>query len=218
MKYILAFIIVVFFQFCNQQEKQPQGIGEKIAFANGIENFDKVRMLEFVFNVQRDTAKASQRHWQWFPETNEVVFVTDTANVRFKRNDTTTTELKKLNARFTNDEYWLVFPYHLVWDKGMQLLDSNLQTSPISGVKNHKVTVKYNNSDGFTPGDVYDIYVDKDFQINEWAYHHAASAEPSLMTTWIDYKDYNGLKLASDHRSKDGKFRIWFTGIQVIVK
>lgn len=218
MRYIIAIITLTFFQFCNQQEKQPQGLGEKIAKANGLDNFEKVQMMEFVFNVQRDTAKASQRHWQWFPETNDVVFMTDSGNIKFKRYDTTTAELKKLNARFTNDEYWLVFPYHLVWDKGMQMLDSNLQTAPISGEKKQMITVKYNNTDGFTPGDVYDIYVDKDFQINEWAYHHAGSPEPSLMTTWIDYKDYNGLKLATDHRSKDGKFRIWFTEIQVKLK
>lgn len=218
MRYCTALIITVLFQFCNEPQEKTVGLGERIAVANGLENFSKVKMLEFVFNVQRDTAKASSRHWQWFPGNNEVVFITDSGNVKFQRNDTSTAELKKLNARFTNDEYWLLFPYHLTWDKGMELLDSSMQMAPIAGDSMHKFTIKYNQTDGFTPGDVYDIYIDKDLRIKEWAYHHAGSPEPSVMTTWAGYKDYNGLTLADDHRSKDGKFRLWFTGIQVTTK
>lgn len=215
MRYCTALIITVLFQFCNEPQEKTPGIANQIAVANGLENFSNVNMLEFVFNVQRDTAKASSRHWQWFPGSNEVVFITDSSNVKFTRNDTSTAELKKLNARFTNDEYWLLFPYHLTWDKGMEILDSNSKMAPIAGVSMHKLTIKYNQTDGFTPGDVYDIYVDEDLRIKEWVYHHAGSPEPSLMTTWAGYKDYNGLTLADEHRSKDGKFRIWFTGIQV---
>jgi hypothetical protein len=172
-------------------------------------------MLEFTFNVQRDTAASSSRHWQWFPKSNEVIFITDSSSTKFKRNDTTTQELKKLNARFTNDEYWLLYPFHLAWDNGFQLLDSGMKAAPISDKSLHKLTTKYNNKDGFTPGDMYDIYVDENNRIQDWAYHKSGAAEPSLITTWENYKDYNGLQLAQEHKSKNGKFHLWFTGIHV---
>ena len=78
-----------------------------------------------------------------------------------------------------------------------------------------KITVKYNDKDGFTPGDMYDVYVDKDLRISEWAFHKGGSPEPSLITTWEDYKDFNGLQITQNHISKDGKFRLYFTGIKV---
>jgi len=199
---------------CNQSSSENK-IGHKIAVANGIDNFEKVQMLEFIFNVQRDTAKASSRHWQWFPKINEVVFITDSNTTRFKRNDTTTQELKKLNARFTNDEYWLLYPYHLSWDKGFELIDSGMKMAPISGKSLQKFTTKYNDKDGFTPGDMYDVYIDENKRVQEWAFHKGGSEEPSLITTWENYKDFNGLQLSQEHKSKDGKFRLWFTGIQV---
>lgn len=199
---------------CNPSSSE-KSIGHQIAVANGIDNFKKVEMLEFIFNVQRDTATASSRHWQWYPKTNEVVFITDSSTTRFNRNDTTTQELKKLNARFTNDEYWLVYPFHLSWDNGFELLDSNNKVAPISGKSLRKITTKYNDKDGFTPGDMYNVYIDENLRVQEWAYHNAGAAEPSLITTWGDYKDFNGLQIAQEHRSKDGKFRVWFTGVHV---
>jgi hypothetical protein len=51
--------------------------------------------------------------------------------------------------------------------------------------------------------------------VREWVYHRKASAEPTLMTTWEDYQDFEGLKIAKDHRSKDGKFRLYFTDVRV---
>jgi hypothetical protein len=214
MKYALFLSCFFALQCCNAPSSKKD-INQQIAEANGISNFKKAQMLEFTFNVQRDTASASSRHWQWYPGSNEVVFVTDSSNQKFKRYDTTTQDLKKLNARFTNDEYWLLFPFHMSWDSGFQLIDSKMISAPISGKSLRKLTVKYNNKDGFTPGDMYDVYVDGSNQIKEWVFHSKGVSEPSMVTTWENYKDFNGLNIAQDHKSKDGKFRLWFTGIQI---
>ena len=215
MKFILLFLLPLL--LCCNQPTPTNPVTYEIAAANGLNNFQKIQMLEFTFNVQRDTAKPSQRHWQWYPKTSEVVFVTDSGNTKFKRYDTSTQELKKLNARFTNDEYWLLYPYHLSWDKGFELRDSGMKTSYISGKSLRKITTKYNDIDGFSPGDMYDLYLDEKHQIQEWVYHDKGTAEPSLITSWENYKDYNGLMLSQEHKTKDGKFRIWFTGIQTIL-
>lgn len=214
MRYIfLPFYICIIFS-CNQP---PQGkeLNHQVANAHGFNSFDTVQMLEFTFNVQRDSAPATSRHWRWFPKTNEIVRITDSSNTKFIRGDTTTKELKKLNAQFTNDEYWLLFPLHLRLDEGFEFRDSSIKVAPVSGQKQRKLTIAYNDVKGFTPGDMYDVYIDENLRIKEWAFHKAGVAEPGLITTWENYKDFNGLQLAQDHISKDRKFRLWFTGIQV---
>ncbi|MEP6513227.1 MAG: hypothetical protein ABJA79_05130 [Parafilimonas sp.] len=213
MKYCLLLCCLFALQCC--QPSSEKKIGHEIAEANGIDNFKNVQMLEFIFNVQRDTASPSSRHWQWFPKTNEVVFLTDNSSTRFKRDDTTTQDLKNLNALFTNDEYWLLYPFHLVWDNGFEMLESSMKPAPISGKNLLKITTKYNNKDGYTPGDMYDVYVDGNKRIEEWAYHEGGAAEPAIMTTWEDYKDFSGFQIAREHNSKDGKFHLWFTNIRI---
>ena len=214
MKYRSFLFSLLFFPFCNQPSTEDK-IGNEVAVANGLDNFGKAEMVEFTFNVQRDTAAKSSRHWQWFPRANEVIFISDSATTRFRRSDTTTQELKQLNARFTNDEYWLLFPFHLKWDKGHQLFDSSMQVAPISGKSLRKITVKYNDKDGFTPGDRYDLFLDEALRIQEWSFHKGGVAKPSLSTTWENYADFNGLQLAQEHRSEDGKFRLWFSDIKI---
>ncbi len=214
MKKNIFLLCILGLQHCKPSSPQNE-IAQQVANENGLGNFNKVKMLEFVFHAQKDTAAASSRHWQWFPKTNEVIFITDTSNTRFKRGDTTTQDLKKLNARFTNDEYWLLFPYHLMWDSGVIISDSSMQPAPISGKSMRKLVLKYNDKDGFTPADIYEIYLDDNKRIQEWAYHKSGATEPSLVTTWEDYKNFNELSLSQEHKSKDGKFRLWFTGIQV---
>ncbi len=214
MKNILLFSLFVVLISCDRPSSE-KGIGHQIAEANGIEHFKKVEMLEFIFNRQRDTIPPSARHWQWFPKTNEVIFISDSLTTKFKRNDTTTQELKKLNALFTNDEYWLLYPFHLSWDNGLEMLDSSNKIAPISGKSLRKITTKYNDKVGFTPGDMYSVYVDEKLRVQEWVYHKTGAEEPSLVTTWENYKDYNGMHLAQDHVSRDGKFRVWFTGISI---
>ncbi len=209
--YIISFLFLLF--SCKQAP--DQNIQQQVAIANGVERFKDAEMIEFTFNVQRDTAAASSRHWQWFPKTNDAVFITDSGTTRFSRTDTSTAELKKLNARFTNDEYWLLFPLHLGWDQGMQVLDSGMKAAPISSKSLRKLVVQYNNTDGFTPGNMYDLYLDEKNRIQEWAFHKTAEAEAGLITTWEDYKEFNGLHIAQEHKSKDGKFRLWFTNIMV---
>lgn len=214
MKFVILLPLFFALLSCNGTSDKNK-LGYQVAEANGVENFQKAEMLEFIFNAQRDTASPTSRHWQWFPKTNEVVFITDSATTRFKRTDTTTQELKGLNARFTNDEYWLLFPYHLAWDQGHELFDSSMQAAPISGKSLRKITVKYNDKDGFTPGDRYDLFLDEKLRIQEWSFHKGGVAEPSLSTTWENYADFNGMQLAQEHKSKDGKFRLWFTGVQI---
>ena len=64
------------------------------------------------------------------------------------------------------------------------------------------ITITYPNEGGYTPGDAYDIYFDEDYMIKEWTFRKGNSEDPSLSTTFENYKDYNGIKIATDHKQK----------------
>jgi hypothetical protein len=99
----------------------------------------------------------------------------------------TTAQKKKLNAQFTNDEYWLLFPLHLKWDKGYKLSGGDTARGVISNAAYRKYIIQYNDKDGFTPGDMYDLFVDEKNVVREWAFHKGGSKEPSLITSWDSY-------------------------------
>lgn len=217
-KLVTGIILLFFFSQCNESSSPAASSGnetaDKLAQSAGLKDFDKITQLEFTFNVDKDSVTATSRHWKWMPKTNDVVFYGEKDSVAFKRYDTSTTQLRELNGQFTNDEYWLIFPFHLVWDKGMTMTDNGKSIAPVTGDSLNKITINYNKTDGFTPGDMYVIYTDDNNKINEWEFHKGGSADPSLMTTWEDYENYDGLKLATNHRSKDGSFRLYFTDVQ----
>jgi len=215
MRFIILLICTLSIQIsCTSPGVEKSSDLLAIAKAYGSEDFDKIKTVEFTFNTQKDTAHTA-RHWKWERATNMITSTDKGKSTSFKRYDTSTAELKQLNSKFTNDEYWLLFPLHLKWDKGYTFLKNDTATAPLSGQKYHKYTVKYNDKDGFTPGDMYDIYTDTSNTVREWAFHKKASPEPSLITTWEDYQDFAGIKMAMDHRTKDGKFRLYFTDVRV---
>ncbi len=212
-----AVLFLTSFTGCNNgsdSSSSGNAVVDKVAENAGLNDFGKIKELEFTFNIQKDTFSMS-RHWKWMPKTNDVVFSAEGDSVSFKRYDTSTAKLRELNGNFTNDEYWLIFPYHLVWDKGMTIKDDGEAVGPVTGESLHKFTIQYNKTDGFTPGDMYVIYTDAKNKIDEWEFHKTGSAEPSLMTTWEDYEKFNGMQLSTNHQSKDGKFRLYFTDIKV---
>ncbi|MDF9798235.1 hypothetical protein OKW21_003498 [Catalinimonas alkaloidigena] len=97
---------------------------------------------------------------------------------------------------WVNDSYWLVMPYKLK-DSGVTLTyvgEDSMQTGDMADV----LELRFENV-GFTPQNKYQVYVDKnDGLVKQWAYYSEASLDsPNFVTSWDDYKDYNGIKLSS---------------------
>ncbi|MCW3093593.1 MAG: hypothetical protein JWP81_4662 [Ferruginibacter sp.] len=198
---------------CNQKAKD-KGIPTIIANANGVKEFSKVKSIEFTFDLHKDSLHV-ERHWKWMPAANTVIFYDKGDSTKFTVMDTSTADLKKLNAQFTNDQYWLLFPLHLQWDEGYTFTDNGVTTGPVTEKSYHKYTVQYNGKDGFTPGDMYELYVDSSSLIQEWAFHRSGVKEPTIMVSWGNYEDFNGIKIARSHKSKQGDFQLNFTGVSV---
>jgi hypothetical protein len=186
---------------------------EEIAYANGYENWSKVDSISYTFNAQSGE-NISSRSWTWKPKTGEVRMSTQDTTLTYKSNDFDE-EIAFADRGFVNDKYWLLFPYHLVWDDNFDHEVTEQVEAPISGELMQKIAISYKNEAGYTPGDTYHIYVDKDKMIQEWSYTPSGSDQPRLSTTWEDYDDFKGLKISRMHKTKDGSFKIFFTDIEV---
>ncbi|WP_375583631.1 hypothetical protein [Cyclobacterium xiamenense] len=192
---------------------KEEGIPMKIAKAYGFDHLDKVSSISYTWNVRRDSATVLVRDWSWDRENGEVYY---------KGPDTTATyqlankspEIEAVDQRFINDKYWLLFPFQLAWDDGYDAEIIENASSPIHGENTIKVIVRYNDTDGYTPGDAYDLYVDKDYMIKEWVFRRGDGPEGRAFT-WENVQDFDGIKIALDHKLENGEKIIWFTNVAV---
>jgi len=194
--------------------KDNLATSEKIANANGFENFDSVEEINFTFNVKVGDSLRSSRAWTWNPKQNKVAMTeNDSTATYIKGSNNLSEEDKALDSKFVNDSYWLLFPYQLVWSDA-NFKDEKNAIAPISKEKMNKLIVSYNADGGYTPGDTYDVYYDNDFMIKEWVYK-AAGGGREMATTWEDYETFKDLKISKMHKSEDGSFQLYFTDISV---
>ena len=186
---------------------------EKIANANGIGNWKNVDELQFTFNVDRDTSHF-ERTWIWKPKTNDIMAISksDTLSYNWSKMDSVA---YKTNGGFINDKYWLLAPFNLVWDKdNFTHSYTEQEIAPISKKAMDKLTIVYGSEGGYTPGDAYDFYYGEDYLVKEWVFRKGNQAEPSLITTWEDYVEIGGLKIAKMHKNNEG-FTLYFSDIKV---
>jgi hypothetical protein len=75
--------------------------------------------------------------------------------------------------------------------------------------------VTYPPNGGYTPGDVYELFVGEDGRIVQWVYHHGGAAKPTLVATWEENRHLGPLMVSLNHRSAEREIRVWFTGVAV---
>ncbi|NJB70737.1 hypothetical protein GGR42_001199 [Saonia flava] len=186
---------------------------ENVAYAHGFENWKNIKKLGFTFNVDRDTSHF-ERRWIWDTKLNLVTAITSSDTITYSRKDMDSTT-HKTNGGFINDKFWLMAPYNLVWDKDNFTYEHIEKTeAPISKKTMQKLTIVYKNEGGYTPGDAYEFFFGDDYMVKEWVFRRGNQAEPSMTTTWEEYVEKDGLKIARIHQTEDGSFKLHFTDIE----
>lgn len=214
-QYILLFISVSIFTYSSLAQTDGNALAQKVANAYGIKDFKKAKSMSFTFNVKRDTFPITYRSWDWNMEQNIVTMKDPKQTVTYRRDTIQSAAMKNVDGKFINDQYWLLFPFHIVMDKGCTLTQKDNVKAPIGKANSTMLTVQYNNVDGYTPGDAYDLYIDKNYMVTEWVYRSKGVAKPSLNTRWENTLKNKGVKTATNFPSEDGKFKIYFTGVSV---
>ncbi|MGO3182294.1 MAG: hypothetical protein ACTIJ9_05620 [Aequorivita sp.] len=192
---------------------EKMNTAHKIANASGFENWKNVQTIAFTFNVDRQ-GNHSSRSWIWKPHTGEVQMRTGDDIVSYNRSDMDSIS-KKTDAMFINDKYWLLAPFQIAWDEGTSFTEKENVVAPISKDTLNRLTVVYGNDGGYTPGDAYDLFYDKDYKIREWNYRKGNAPEPSITTTWETYKNFEGIDISTMHKDATDSFKLYFTNITV---
>lgn len=199
----------------NTKELLPEV--DAITKAHGIENWNAVASISFTFNVDRNGKNVAQRSWIWSPKSDDVTMMTATDTVSYNRKNITK-ELVPTDQGFINDKFWLLAPFQIAWDEGTTITVQNDAQAPLSSKPMKKVTLTYGNEGGYTPGDAYDFYYKNPDQIEEWVFRKGNANEPTMITTFSDYMTSEGVRIATDHRDKDGNFYLYFTNVDLMTK
>ncbi len=196
---------------------------DRLADAYGLKNFAQVEELRYTFNVQLPDRVLS-RAWSWEPKNDRVTFkgtAEQGGTLSYDRSvlaGQANEQVKKVDPWFVNDNYWLIFPLRLFWDQSATVTaDESPAALPIGAGQAKRVVVRYPSNEGYTPGDVYELFIGASDRIEQWIYRKGGDPKPTRIATWEDYRRVGPLTLSLDHRGPDGSFRVWFTDVAVRV-
>lgn len=203
----------------HDKETQKMTIRQSIGNAYGVQYFSQIEQIQYEFNVKIGE-KQVRRFWIWEPKLDKVTFKgmnyqEAVTYHRYQIETTTSSALKKVDAWFINDNYWLLFPFHIAWDPDAKVEDTGRQNLPIGDGKSRCAVITYPASGGYTPGDVYEIYLDDDYRLMQWVHRQGGPEGPTKVTTWENHRQVGPLMLSLNHRGEDENFRVWFTSVGV---
>ncbi|MEM7185061.1 MAG: hypothetical protein AAF466_00275 [Bacteroidota bacterium] len=198
----------------NNQDMDPvTRTASNIAKAHGIDNWKDVKEIKFTWNVDRGE-RHFERLWTWWPKDDIVEVSTEEGTFRYLRTEVNEVH-QTADPEFINDSFWLLAPFHLIWDDGITLRESKNKVAPISGDTLPMLTLTYGEVGGYTPGDAYDFYYGSDYLIKEWVFRQGNDSVPTMATTWEDYTDVGGLMIGTTHTDSTQSFKIHFSDISV---
>jgi hypothetical protein len=197
----------------------PHDLAMRIARRYGIDGFPRVESLHYVFNVHYKGKEVS-REWTWFPRQDSVIYkgkdaagaMIQAAYARGNKYSMEAESVKTIDKMFINDQYWLLFPYHLVWDKG-----TRMEAKPMPG-EGYQVTVTYPSEGGYTPGDAYDLYVDSAGTVKRWTYRKSNTDKPTREAMWSEPVQEGTLNLSLERPGMGDDFKLRFTEVKVVAR
>ena len=201
---LLALAELVFAATSGAQARPP--IVDQLAKTYGLDSFGQVEGIRYTFNADFGAFKLS-RTWVWEPKADQVSYEgKDKAGkpvkltyLRSQLSSQPDAVKNEIDPAFFNDQYWLLFPLHLIWDSSAKVEDTGMHKLSMGKGSARRIVVTYPSEGGYTPGDTWEIFLGADHRIEQWVYHHGGSAKPSGVWSWEDYKKAGPLLVSLDH-------------------
>jgi hypothetical protein len=220
---LLAFGALALTATSRAQTRPP--IVEQMAKTYGLDSWDQIQAIRYTWTLQLGALNIS-RSWEWEPKTGKVSYEGKDKDgkpvkVTYLRSELSSQPANvkdEIEPAFTNDQYWLVFPFHAYWDTGATVEDGGMHKLPLGKGSARRVAVKYPTEGGYTPGDTWELYVGSDNRVQEFIYRRGGKTKPSVViATWAGYKKAGPLLVSTDHRgTADGKpLRLSFSNVSV---
>ena len=200
----------------NSWAQQRAPILENIAKTYGLDSWDKIEAIRYTWSADIPGLGKLSHAWEWEPKTGKISFegkdkdgkpvkVSYDSSQLASQSDQVKNEIE---PAFVNDNYWLLFPLHAYWDTSATVTDEGIKKLPTGTGSATLVSVKYpKEAGGFTPGDTWDLYVGKNYRVEEMVYHRGGPKPPSVVvTSWTGYKKAGPLLISTQHPgTADGK-------------
>ena len=186
-------------------------IADQIAQTYGFGSWSQVDAVRFTFALDGGPKLRFHRSWIWEPKLDQITYdgpdkdgkpikVTYKRSELAKQSDFVKTQV---DPGFFNDSYWLLFPFHMIWDTGATITDAGKKKMPSGKGSARNVVVQYPSDGGFTPGDTWSLFVGPDNRIQELAFKHGGAAKPGVVVaTWEKYKKAGPFLFSTFHRGK----------------
>lgn len=219
---LFAFSVLVLLPVAADAQQVPP-LAKQVAKTYGIDSFGKVEAIRYTFAIP---GLVPPRTWEWHPQTDTVTYEGkdpqgQPMKVTYKRSDLDSQSdavKNQIDPGFVNDQYWLLLPFHFVWD-GATVTEEGKHETPLGKTQAERLVAKYAAS-GYSPGDTWELYIGADKRVVEMTYHRAVPAKglPNLVNAkWEGYKKAGPLLFATDHHgTADGNpFQLTFTDVAV---
>jgi hypothetical protein len=226
---LLAFgMLLLIFPAASWAQQRP-AIAEEMAKTYGLDSFGKIDGIRYTFNAELPGVKLS-RSWEWNPKTDTVSYQGKDKSgkpvkVTYQRSQLGSQSdavKKQIDPAFINDQYWLLLPFHVIWDGSATVTDDGMQKLPIGNGAAERIVMKYPaHGGGYAPGDTWELYVGPDKRVEQMVYRRGGTAKPAIViATWDGHKKAGPLLVSTDHNgTADGKpVRISLSDVSVKMK
>src|SRR5215470_6222438 len=169
---LLAVGMLLIFPATSEAQQGPP-IAEQIAKAYGIDSFGQIEAIRYTWSAELPGVKLSRR-WEWSPKTDTVSYEGKDKEGKLVKASYQRSQLggqsdvikSEIDPAFANDQYWLLLPFHIVWD-GATVTDEGMQKLPLGDASAERVVAKYPSEGGYQPGDTWELYVGADKRVQE---------------------------------------------------
>jgi hypothetical protein len=201
-------------------------IAEQLAKTYGLDSFGQIEAIRYTFNVQFPGVNLSHS-WVWEPKTGKVSYEgkdkegkpVKATYLRSQLSSQPANVKDEIEPAFVNDQYWLVFPFHVYWDTSADVQDLGMQKLPLGKGSAKRVVVKYPmEAGGYTPGDTWELFLGSDGRVKEFIYRRGGTKKPGVViATWAGYKKAGPLLISTEHRgTADGNpLHLFFSDVSV---
>lgn len=224
--HLLASAALVFAAISKSWGQERPPILEQMAKTYGLDSWNKIGAIRYTWNAQSTGINVS-RSWEWEPKTDKVSFEGKDKNGKSIKFSYMRSQLagesemvrNEIDPQFSNDNYWLLFPFHAYWDKSAKVQDTGTKKLPIGRGSAEEIVVKYSSEPGsYISGDTWNLFVGSDHRVHEIIYRPGINKKPiAIVATWSDYKRAGPLLFSTQHRgTADGKpMHFWFSDVAV---
>jgi hypothetical protein len=221
---VAAIVVLVLLPGATPSAQERPLIAERIAKAHGLDSFGEIGGISFTFKLDSKDLKLF-RTWDWEPKKDEVTYdgkdkTGKPLKVTYRRSELSNQSAAvkdEVDPAFLGDQYWLLFPLHLFWDSSANVEDTGTHKLPLGKGSARRVVVTYPSQGGYTPGDIWELFVGTDARVRQFIWRRGGSAKPTVVASWDGYKQVGPLLVSLEHRGTlNGKpLRVVFSDVSV---